>query len=111
MGISNTLQRVGFTSELYRFYCALQSVDLQVKNTCKGGKLQVFQQRKKMAQEKKQQPLIQPSIYQQAGKAGACCKVVKLIKGILHLISPANVLRINSRNVQISPLVIFFTAK
>ena len=37
-GIFNTLQRVGFTSELYLFYGALQSVDLQVKNTCKGGR-------------------------------------------------------------------------
>ena len=37
MAISNTLQRVGFTSELYLLYDALQSVDLQVKNTCKGG--------------------------------------------------------------------------
>ena len=39
MAISNTLQRVGFTSELYLLYGALQSVDLQVKNTCKGGKV------------------------------------------------------------------------
>ena len=37
MGISNTLQRIGFTSGADLFYGALQSVDLQVKNTCKGG--------------------------------------------------------------------------
>ena len=37
MVIFNSMQRVGFTSELHRFYGVLPSVDLQVKNNCKGG--------------------------------------------------------------------------
>ena len=52
MAISNTLQRVGFTSELYLLYGALQSVDLQVKNTCKGGITVTFKGAGKATQTK-----------------------------------------------------------
>ena len=38
MSISNTLQQVGFTSGDDLLYGTLRSLNLQVKNTCKGGK-------------------------------------------------------------------------
>ena len=38
MGISNTLQQVGFTSGDL-LYGTLRSLNLQVKNNCKGGRV------------------------------------------------------------------------
>ena len=39
MSISNTLQQVGFTSGDDLLYGTLRSLNLQVKNTCKGGRV------------------------------------------------------------------------